>query len=68
MHNTLESHKFFPYIAWALVIGFALFTYFLTVTVQRELSNISNGVERLEQRLDDMDKTAPATSTPKATR
>jgi hypothetical protein len=55
MNNTLESHKFFPYIAWALVIGFAVFTYFLTTNVQRELGNIGDGVERLEMRLDEMD-------------
>ncbi len=68
MNNTLESHKFFPYIAWALVVGFALFTYFLTITVQKELSNISSGVERLEQRLNEMDKTPAATNTVKEVR
>jgi hypothetical protein len=55
MHNTLESHKFFPYVAWALVIGFAAFTYFLTINVQNALSGISDGVERLEMRLDEME-------------
>jgi hypothetical protein len=55
MHNTLESHKLFPYVAWSIVIGFALFVYFLTVSVQRELSAIGDGVERLEMRLDEMD-------------
>lgn len=54
MNNTLESSKFFPYIAWALVIGFALFTYFLTVRVQGELTGLSTSVERLEQKIDDM--------------
>jgi hypothetical protein len=54
MNNTLESSKYFPYIAWALVIGFALFTYFLTVRVQTELSDITTSVERLEQKIDDM--------------
>jgi hypothetical protein len=58
MHNTLESHKFFPYVAWSIVIGFALFTYFLTVSVQSELSTIGDGVERLEMRLDEMDTNA----------
>jgi hypothetical protein len=55
MHNTLESHKFFPYVAWSLVIGFAAFTYMLTVNVQKELGNIGDGVERLEMRLNEMD-------------
>jgi hypothetical protein len=55
MHNTLESHKLFPYVAWGLVIGFAVFTYMLTVNVQRELGNIGDGVERLEARLNEME-------------
>ena len=54
MHNTLESSKYFPYIAWTTVIGFALFTYFLTIRVQTELSDIGDSVERLEQKIDNM--------------
>lgn len=61
MNNTLESSKFFPYIAWALVIGFALFTYLLTVRVQSELTDISSSVERLEQKIDDMGTAKEAT-------
>jgi len=60
MNNTLESSKFFPYVAWALVIGFALFTYLLTVRVQSELTDISSSVERLEQKIDDMGATKGA--------
>ncbi|MFZ2253436.1 MAG: hypothetical protein WAW13_04725 [Minisyncoccia bacterium] len=55
MNNSLESSKFFPYIAWTVVIGFALFTYMLTVRLQTELSDISSGVERLEQKLNELD-------------
>lgn len=29
--KTLEEHKAFPYIAWATVIVFAIFTYSLTM-------------------------------------
>lgn len=57
MHNTLESSKFFPYIAWTLVVGFAVFTYLLTVRLQDQLSDIGSGIERLEMRLDNMDNT-----------
>ena len=65
MHNTLESYRIFPYIAWALVISFALFTYFLTVTMQSELSDISDGVARLEARLNEMDEAkTPVVSKP----
>jgi cell division protein FtsL len=56
MHNTLESHKLFPYVAWTLVIGFAVFTYALTMQVQGELADISDGVDRLEMKLDNLEK------------
>lgn len=52
MHNTLESHKFFPFIAWAVVIGFAIFTYLLTVRVNEELSGIDTSVDDLEMRIE----------------
>jgi len=45
MNNTLESHKLFPFVAWGLVIGFAAFTYNLTMNVQEELTDIGDGVE-----------------------
>ena len=32
--RNLESFKAFPYIAWALVIGFGVFVYSITVTLQ----------------------------------
>ncbi len=54
MNNTLESSKYFPYIAWALVIGFAVFTYSLATRMQTELSDISVSVERLEAKIDNM--------------
>ncbi len=54
MKNTLESSKFFPIIAWTLVVGFAVFTYFLATNVQSELSNITTSVERLEEKIDTM--------------
>jgi hypothetical protein len=63
MHNSLESSRFFPYIAWATVIGFAIFTYTLTVRVQTELSDIGDGVERLEQKINDMEAQQKTTAT-----
>ncbi len=54
MNNTLESSKYFPYIAWGLVIGFAFFTYALTVHVQEDLSDITVSVARLETKIDNM--------------
>lgn len=54
MHNTLESHKFFPIIAWALVLGFAGFTYFITTQVQAQLSEINEGVDQLQLELSEI--------------
>ncbi len=52
MNNTLESSKFFPYVAWALVIGFSLFTYSLVMRVNDELTDISESVSRVENKID----------------
>ena len=30
----LEEHRLFPFIAWAVIIGFALFTYTLTASLK----------------------------------
>ncbi len=54
MNHTLESHKFFSHIAWALIIGFAIFTYMLAVRVQADIMELGDGVERLERKLDEM--------------
>ncbi len=51
MKNTLESSKAFPIVAWSLIIGFALFTWTLTIHHQNELSDISSGIDRVEDRL-----------------
>ena len=54
MNHTLESYKFFPHIAWTLVVGFAIFTYMLTTRVQSDINKLGNGVERLERKIDEM--------------
>jgi hypothetical protein len=51
MNNTLESHKLFPYVAWALVIGFALFTYMLTTRLHENLGSLGKEVDDLEERV-----------------
>ena len=63
MHNSLESSKFFPYIAWSVVIGFAIFTYSLTIRMQTELSDIGDGVDRLEQKINTMEAQQRGVST-----
>ena len=56
MNNTLESSKFFPYVAWATIIAFAIFTYLLTVRLNEQLDSISSGVEDLQMRVDKLEK------------
>lgn len=51
MHNTLESSKLFPFIAWSTVIGFAFFTYTLTLHLNAELDTISADMSSLELRV-----------------
>lgn len=36
MKFELENHKFFPVVAWILVIGFATFTFSLAYKLQNE--------------------------------
>jgi hypothetical protein len=55
MGHTLESHKFFPYMAWTLVIAFALFTYTLTLRVQDDSSFLSERVNDHEMRLKELE-------------
>jgi hypothetical protein len=56
MKHTLESSKAFPIIAWSLIVGFAVFTWTLTLHLKNELTGISTGIERVEGRLDKMEK------------
>lgn len=41
MNFVLEKHRFFPYIAWTLVIGFVIFTYTLTIELTQATDTLS---------------------------
>ena len=56
MNHTLESHRIFPVVAWLLVIGFAVFTYMLTVRVSSEISGIDTSVDDLEARIERLEQ------------
>ncbi len=43
--RTLESFKIFPYVAWALIIGFAYFVYNITM----ELKAVTEGLQAQTQ-------------------
>ncbi len=56
MNHTLESYRIFPVVAWLLVIGFAVFTYMLTVRVNNEISGIDTSVDDLEMRIERLEQ------------
>lgn len=51
---TLEHHRIFPYIAWATVISFALFTYTLAMDLQEDLNHLDQQVSVVESSVHDM--------------
>jgi len=56
MKYTLESYRVFPFVAWALVIGFAFFTYMLTVRLQENLGDVDTSLEDIEMRLERLEQ------------
>jgi cell division protein FtsL len=52
----LEESRFFPHVAWVTVVAFALFTYNLTLQVQNELGDINDGINRLDYRLGEIER------------
>jgi len=46
--QALERHKFFPYIAWALIIGFSLFVYTIVQDLRKTTSELQSVATRLE--------------------
>jgi hypothetical protein len=55
MNHTLESYRIFPFVAWALVIGFAVFTYMLTTQLQTNLGDVDTSLEDIEMRLEKLE-------------
>lgn len=46
--KTLEAYKFFPYLAWALTIGFALFVYNIAIELQTVADDLQAKTKALE--------------------
>lgn len=53
--KALESYKIFPFIAWTLIIGFALFVYSMIMELKASTERLSARTELLEQHV----RTAP---------
>lgn len=52
--RTLEKYKIFPYVAWALFIGFALFVYSLVLELQEtaeSLATTSASYQNIDERV-----------------
>jgi hypothetical protein len=56
MNHPLESYTVFPYVAWTVVIGFALFTLNLTYRASQEISSIGGSVDNLAERVERLER------------
>jgi len=53
--RTLEKYKLFPYIAWAVFIGFSLFVYSLVLELQataESLATTNTSYQDIDARVD----------------
>lgn len=41
MKHAIETHRAFPIFAWLAFIGFAVFTFYLTIELQSTSSNLA---------------------------
>jgi uncharacterized membrane protein YukC len=48
--NRLESHKFFKYMAWLLVLLFAYFVYTLAMDLRAATDHIGSKTKSLEEK------------------
>lgn len=51
MAKKLEEFRVFPYVAWALIISFAVFTYSLSTNLYDQVGSLETRVTSLEQHL-----------------
>ena len=51
MNNTLDLSTLFPYIAWTVVVLFAIFTYTLTSNLYAELDGLGKESDSLEAQV-----------------
>ncbi len=56
MKNTLEGSKFFPYIAWSVVLLFTLFTYSLVSGIKESTAFLAEKTKENEAAMDTLVK------------
>ncbi|MFN3188104.1 MAG: hypothetical protein ACK42D_00960 [Candidatus Paceibacteria bacterium] len=49
--HSLERHRFFPYIAWTMVIGFSIFVYTIVQDLRKTSRELGETAARLEARV-----------------
>ena len=53
MKQPLEKHRFFPLIAWALVIGFAVFVTYIAFALKENLQVLADNTTRTQGAVND---------------
>lgn len=56
--RSLEGLKIFPYVAWALTIGFAVFVYTITTELQAVATELGQQSRALEAKVQNYDPQA----------
>lgn len=56
--RTLEGHKLFPYVAWVLTIGFAIFVYNITTDLQAVTKDLQAQTAELQKKVSENDPEA----------
>jgi len=56
--RSLEKFKIFPYVAWGLTIGFAIFVYNITTELQAVTRDLQQQTQALEAKIEANDPQA----------
>jgi hypothetical protein len=49
--KALEAYKIFPYIAWVLTLGFAIFVYNITMELKAVADNLEAQTQFLQEQI-----------------
>ena len=53
--RSLEGLKVFPYVAWVLIAGFALFVYNITIELEAVTSDLQRQTQAIEAKINNND-------------
>lgn len=64
-HQQLEKYRWFPYVAWTLSVGFALFVGNLALELHDATDRLHSTTSHLQNRLDEIERALqPGDTTP----